>query len=441
MSREQDRIKSRLEKKPIQECQNIQKKFYPELFHMFDTVKDPRNQSYIEYSNRIMLGTLYFKGIGAVSSMQDMTRIFNKDTVVSDIYRYLNSDPKEYLPHYVTVNEYLERLNPSELENIQQDIVYKMIRRKTFDSAKVQGKWLVIVDGTELDEGLEHKNKNYLERCYNRGTQEEYIRYHRSVLEAKIYFGNDLIASIATEPIENDVDYSIKKQSDETIKQDCESKAFLRLADKLKKAFPRLPICILADGLYVSEKVMNKCRENHWEYIIRYKEGCAPSIEKEYNAIPEKTQVQNAEFLNEVIFKDGTVNVLKYTEKKVKHGKEIITTFEWITSFTITKKNAVKLASAGRKRWKIENQGFNRQKQWQGNLEHACSYNENAQKCHYLMEQIADFMKQLYEYFFLAKNEIKKLQKNISSDLLASFGRQLTKEDISSSDMHGISNI
>ena len=50
---------------------------------------------------------------------------------------------------------------------------------------------------------------------------------------------------------------------------------------------------------------------------------------------------------------------------------------------------------------------------------------------HYLMEQIADFIKQLYEYYYLKKNEIKKLQKNISPELLASFGRQLTKtEDI-----------
>ena len=39
--------------------------------------------------------------------------------------------------------------------------------------------------------------------------------------------------------------------------------------------------------------------------------------------------------------------------------------------------------------------------------------------------------KQLYEYYYLKKNEIKKLQKNISPELLASFGRQLTKtEDI-----------
>ena len=55
------------------------------------------------------------------------------------------------------------------------------------------------------------------------------------------------------------------------------------------------------------------------------------------------------------------------------------------------------------------------------------------------MEQISDFIKQLYEYFYLAKNEIKKTQKNISSDLLASFARQLTREDISLIDMRSIS--
>ena len=93
--------------------------------------------------------------------------------------------------------------------------------------------------------------------------------------------------------------------------------------------------------------------------------------------------------------------------------------------------NAKKIVDAGRNRWIIGNQGFNRQKHWKGNIEHACSFDECAQKNHYLMEQIADFMKQLYEYFFLEKNGIKKTQKNISSELLASFGRQLMEtEDI-----------
>ena len=67
------------------------------------------------------------------------------------------------------MNELLERLDPVELEEIQSDIVYRMIRRKTFDHAKVLGKWLVLVDGSELDEGKIKKNDNYLSRCYNRG--------------------------------------------------------------------------------------------------------------------------------------------------------------------------------------------------------------------------------------------------------------------------------
>ena len=111
-------------------------------------------------------------------------------------------------------------------------------------------------------------------------------------------------------------------------------------------------------------------------------------------------------------------------------GVEVITDYAWITSIEITNRNAEKLVKAGRNRWKIENQGFNRQKRWQGDIEHACSFHEKAQKNHYLMHQISDFIKQLYEFYVLEKNKIKKKQKNISSDLLASFGRQLTREDI-----------
>lgn len=436
MSRERDRIAKRREKNPIVECNRVQRKFYPELFSKFEQITDPRHGSYIDYSSKVMLGTMYYKGIAGISSMQGMTREFNEDTVVKNLYHFMGSDAKKYLPHGVTENEFLERLNPSELEEIQSDIVYKMIRRKTFGNAKVLGKWLVLVDGSELDEGNIKKNEHYLSRCYNKGKENEFIKYHRSVLEAKIYFGNNLVCSIATETIENSAEYNEKKLSDEEIKQDCERKAFERIAAKIKKHFPRLPICIVADGLYVSEKVLKICKANNWDYIIRYKEGCASSIEKEYQAIPEKHQIGKAEYINGVIFKDFDVNVLKYRETKVKKEELVATEYVWITNIEITDKNARKLVKAGRNRWKIENQGFNRQKRWQGNLEHACSWNERAQKNHYLMEQISDFIKQLYEYFYLEKNEIKKTQKNISSELLSSFGRQLTETEDIKTELH-----
>ena len=430
MGREQERIRKKLENNPIIECNKIQNRFCPELFSMFGKVKDPRHQSYVDYSARVMLGTMYYKSIGGISSMQEMTRAFNDERICRNLYRFIGEDVKEYLPHGVTENEFLERLDPKELENIRQNIVYSLIRRKTFENARVFKKWQVIVDATELDEGYQKKNDYYLSRCYNRNEENEFVKYHRSVLEAKIYFGDNLVCSIASETIENSEAYV--NQGEEAVKQDCESKAFVRLAAKIKKKFPRLPIIITADGLYVTKNVLQICKEYHWDYIIRYKEGSASSIAKEYGALPEKETIgTDIEYQNKIMFNEFDVNLIYYREKRIIKGKEKETEFAWITSIEITKSNAKKIVNAGRNRWKIENQGFNRQKHWQGNIEHACSFNERAQKNHYLLEQIADFMKQLYEHFFLEKNGIKKLQKNISSELLASFGRQLTEtEDI-----------
>jgi len=430
MSREKERIRKKLEKNPIIECNKIQNRFCPELFSMFGKVKDPRHQSYVDYSARVMLGTMYYKSIAGIPSMQEMTRAFNDERICRNLYRFIGEDVKEYLPHGVTENEFLERLDPKELENIRQNIVYSLIRRKTFENARVFKKWQVIVDATELDEGYQKKNDYYLSRCYNRNEENEFVKYHRSVLEAKIYFGDNLVCSIASETIENSEAYV--NQGEEAVKQDCESKAFVRLAAKIKKKFPRLPIIITADGLYVTKNVLQICKEYHWDYIIRYKEGSASSIAKEYRALPEKeTMGTDIEYQNKIMFNEFDVNLIYYREKRRIKGKEKETEFAWITSIEITKSNAKKIVNAGRNRWKIENQGFNRQKHWQGNIEHACSFNERAQKNHYLLEQIADFMKQLYEHFFLEKNGIKKLQKNISSELLASFGRQLTEtEDI-----------
>lgn len=435
MSREQERIRKKLENNPVVECNKIQKKFYPELFSMFGKAADLRHQSYIEYSARTMLGTLYYKSIAGIESMQEMTRTFNDEKICKNLYGFMGEDKKAYLPHGVTENEFLEKLNPGELENIQQNIVYSMIRRKTFENGRVLKKWLVIVDATELDEGYQKKNEHYLSRCYNKGEDNEFTKYHRSVLEAKIYFGDNLVCSIASETIENSAEYV--NQSDETVKQDCENKAFIRLAAKIKKKFPRLPIIITADGLYVSRTVMQICKEYNWDYIIRYKEGSAPTIAEEYRALPEKETIRtDIEYQNQIIYYDFDVNLIYYREKRMVKGETKTTEFAWITSIRITKNNAQKIVRAGRNRWKIENQGFNRQKHWQGNIEHACSFNERAQKNHYLMEQIADFMKQLYEYFFLEKNGIKKTQKNISSELLQSFGQQLTETEDIKTELH-----
>ena len=81
-------------------------------------------------------------------------------------------------------------------------------------------------------------------------------------MEAKLVVGK-IVISIDSEFIENE---------DENVnKQDCEMKAFYRMAERIKKEYPRLPIIISGDALYACEPVMKKCKENKWEYILRFK--------------------------------------------------------------------------------------------------------------------------------------------------------------------------
>lgn len=440
MGREKERIRRKLEKNPAVACNKVRQKYCPNLFLDFAGTKDPRHQSYIGYSNKELLGTMFYKGIAGIESMQSMTYEFNKEQVAKNIFRFIGKKEKPYLPHAVTVNEYFERLDPEELQRVQQKQAYELIRRKTFNDARFQKKWLVIVDGTQTYSGSRKLNDGCLESHFYKDTDKETVNYHCDVLEAKIVLGEKLVVSIASEFIENNGEDAGRKKGmgEGEKKQDCETKAFKRLAEKLKKTFPRLPIILLADSLYASEPVMEICRDNHWDFIIRYKTGSIPSITEEYGKIPEKGTSGHAEFINAIDYKGKPVNMLRFWEEKTVRGKTVRTEFQWLTSIRITEKNAGKIACAGRKRWKIENEGFNRQKNWQGDITHACSWDATAMKNHYLMIQIADMVKQLYEWFFLKKNEIKKKQKNISSELLESFGQQLTREDISVNNEEGI---
>ena len=80
--------------------------------------------------------------------------------------------------------------------------------------------------------------------------------------------------SIGSEFVENE-DEKVKKQ-------DCEIKAFKRLAKKIKKEYPRLKIIIGADALYAKKTIIEVCKENGWKYIIRFKEGSIPNLYREF---------------------------------------------------------------------------------------------------------------------------------------------------------------
>lgn len=401
----------------------IKKHFFKEFTNRLKKVKDHRNKSYITYGPEIILFTVLLKNMANLRSMRSMSNSFNKDECIENISRVLELEVLEELPHYDTINDFLSGLELSELENIRTYMIKELLKKRCFEAYRIEGKyWGVIFDGTGLYSFDEKHCEHCLRREYrNKETGEVKIVYMHHVLEAKLVVG-DMVFSIGTEFIEN--------ENEEVTKQDCEIKAFYRLAEKIKQTYKRLPICILGDSLYACEPVFNRCDEYKWRYILRFKEGRIKSIAGEFNTIKEIEQGKEKDLFwaNEIAYNNRTVNIIE-SRIDMEDGKS--KQYLFITDLKITKRNGERLISVGRSRWKIENQGFNNQKNISYHIEHANSHNYTAMKNHYLLTQITDILVQLFKNGFKMLRDMKKTAKEISSNLLEAIRtRRLTDEDI-----------
>lgn len=403
---------------------NIQKHFFKDMTKRLREVKDIRHQSYVQYSTDIILFTVIMKNSCCIESMNTMTEEFNKDECIVNMANALGYETLEELPHYDTINDFLCSLANKEIEKIRDYMIKELFKKRSLECFKLLGKyWLVAVDAT----GLFSFRQRHCEHCLKKEHKDEKtgevnrITYYHNVLEAKMVLGS-MVFSIATEFIENE---------DENVsKQDCEINAFKRLEKKIKAKYPNLPICLLGDSLYTCESVFEICDKNHWKFLLRFKEGRIKSLAKEFRELKqiESEKEENCEWVRDITYKQRTVNLID-TEIEKDDKK---TYFVFVTNIAITHRNAYEIVFAGRSRWKIENQGFNNQKTKKYKIEHANSLNYNAMKNHYLITQIVDILRQLYENGADRIKDLNKSIKEISSRLLESFrNRRITEEDIS----------
>lgn len=412
----------------FEEFVKLQKHFFKDLKKRLESVKDPRHKSYIEYGPEIILFSVLMKNSCGITSMTNMTEQFNKDECIENISRVLGCELEE-LPHYDTINNFLSCLKPVEIEKIRDYMIKELFKKRSLEGFRLLGKyWCIAVDATGLFSFSQRHCENCLKKEHkNKETGEiERTTYYHNVLEAKLIAG-DMVFSIATEFIENE---------DENVsKQDCEMNAFKRLAAKLKKKYSKLPICILGDSLYSCEPVFEICGNNTWKFLMRFKEGRIKSIANEFsilkdiekrNTVKEK-ESESSVWANGIVYNKRTINLIEAEIDIDENEKRL---FIFVTDIKITKRNADEIIFFGRSRWKIENQGFNNQKTKRYNLEHANSLNYNAMKNHYLITQLADILRQLYENGVDKIKDLNKSIKEISSNLLESFRtRSLTNED------------
>jgi hypothetical protein len=378
--------------------------FFGGFGRLFRSVSDPRHPAYITYPLPVMLASgvlMFILHLGARRQVKHWLR----DNAPSEA-KFQALFDVETCPHGDSLNYTYKRLDLAEVQAVVTGMTESLIRSKVLYPDRLRERYFLVgIDGT----GVVTFPERHCPHCLTR-TYKDHTLYYHPVLEAKLLTARGLVCSLMTEFIENPAEFPTK--------QDCELKAFYRLAERLKQRFPRLPICLLLDGLFASGPTFSICDNYLWKYIITLQEGDLASVHKEFNFLslamienrlglrvggPTDLR-QDFRWINAITYKDTnhskhSLAVIECLDTQRQPGQQPYTTrFKWITNFTVTTKNVIELSNqGGRLRWKLENEGFNVQKNGGYGLEHIYSHNPTAGKLFYLLLQVAHLIFQLIE--------------------------------------------
>ena len=113
-------------------------------------MEDPRNQSYITYTQADIVYMGIIK-IYAVSIAWGRRKNFNEENYIATLQILSGNRSLEEIPHYDTLNYYLEKLSPENLSELRKKMVKSLIKGKQFNRNRLSGKyWRIILDGTGL---------------------------------------------------------------------------------------------------------------------------------------------------------------------------------------------------------------------------------------------------------------------------------------------------
>ncbi len=409
------------DKNLVKEMLKIIKKYLPQLTSLFSQLTDKRNKSYITYNIRTIIMTRLFALICGITTMTEInSTTFNKEETINNLSSICNQNLKE-VPDWQTIQDVIEQLDIKEIEDIRKYIVKALIRSKMFDKYRYNGAFQLLVDAT----GVSSHDYNLNGNCITKKSKNGVIKYYKQVLEAKIVVGK-IVISLDTEWIEN-VDMKTEKK-----KQDCEINAFKRMAPRIHKNYPKLKFIIIGDALYATTPMINLCKEYKWHYIFNLKKDRLKKVYEDFQDnvnYKNETRKQNYKLSCGIKFKGNVINALSYQE--VQNNKTII--FNYVTDLKVNDYKIEIIIHIGRHRWKIENEGFNEQKNGIFCISHLCSRNENALRIHYYFIQIAHILRQLLEYgSLLLKSMRLKTKKEVS---------QLITQTLTSTSISDLNNL
>jgi len=308
-------------------------------------------------------------------------------------------------PVHDTLDHYLEHTTVAGIERLRTHMDQRLLRMKVLDPARVLGHVPMITDGT----GHLCFGKRHCDQCL-RQRHGHHTLYLHQVLEAKFLGPDGLVCSVGSAFIENEPGW--EKLPEDERKQNCELKAMTQLAPAVKRDYPQLKICWLGDALCACGRSFHIAQENRWAFVFTFKEGRLPALWQEFQRLLREVpqQVVTVELANGTRQEYRWVNALDFVDSAKRTWKlnalqcletkpdETTTAWAWVTGLPLNRRTVVEVAEkGGRPRWKIENEGFNRQKNSGLNLEHVYSIDPDKLKAYYVFLQIAHLLLQLLE--------------------------------------------
>jgi len=382
---------------------SVIRQYFPDFLQWLKAIKDPRKRpDRCTYPIEFIIMTVLLMHCGQCGSRRQLGRELTGGRLGNNIWRMIGKAHYHIACHADTVNEVLEVLDPAQLENLITELFDRLRKMRALDRFRFDGKLTFAIDGTKIFSS----HSQHCAQCTHQ-TQDGKTTYFHNVLAAKIVTPIGLVIPLVFEFIENpDSPYN---------KQDCELKAWRRLADKIAEKFPRLNLNLVADGLYAEETGMADLESRDWNFLITLSEDKLPTVTAQ---LPPTTGQWNGSKTRTVSENDknGKLQRLQRTvrwQTPIKYHGDIYHVVEmedideqgnrvyynrWITNVKPNESNAFDLARTGRLRWKIENEGTNTQKNGGYEMEHVYGRKKHAWKNYYLLLQISQLLNDLVRF-------------------------------------------
>jgi hypothetical protein len=401
---------------------------FPDFAGRLNTLTDPRSGAEYSIEELVMAAIVLF--MFKCDSRND----FNNKLKDEKFAKNYQLTFRMRVPGMDAVNDLFEKLNPEEFEKIHCRLINALIEKRVFHRLRFYNNYFYIaIDGT----GVYNWGNNPPESIRQYALKKEYksgnVSYSSHVLEAVLVCQNGMKIPLLSEWIANDgEDYD---------KQDCELKAFKRMSVKLKKYFPRLNICILADGLYSNIVIMDICKQYGWKFITVFKDGNLPSVWEEVNsllplsggAFSRQQSIRDSthwitrkyRWIKDIEYQKHCINWIECEQQSihVKTGKQKDNRFVFLTNFDINDKNVFYVLMAGCARWNIED-CFNTLKNRGGSLHHKFNRNnfkaiKNWHHARMLAFMVNEFVEHSPELLQLKKEDRKMSWKQLWDDLMS----------------------